>query len=60
MDILELIKQRRAVRAYTDKELKEKDIESILQAGQYAPSPLNSQPYGETDKDHPRRGRAMR
>jgi len=45
MDILELIKQRRAVRSYTDKELKEKDIESILQAGQYAPSPLNSQPW---------------
>jgi len=45
MNILELIKQRRAVRAYTDKELKEKDIESILQAGQYAPSPLNSQPW---------------
>ncbi|KTD71189.1 DUF3330 domain-containing protein [Legionella tucsonensis] len=45
MNILELIKQRRAVRAYTNKELKEKDIESILQAGQYAPSPLNSQPW---------------
>ncbi|HAT9492191.1 TPA: hypothetical protein JBD00_13495 [Legionella pneumophila subsp. pneumophila] len=45
MDILELIKQRRAVRSYTDKPLKEKDIETILQAGQYAPSPLNSQPW---------------
>lgn len=45
MNILELIKQRRAVRAYTDKALKEKDIETILQAGQYAPSPLNSQPW---------------
>lgn len=45
MDILELIKQRRAVRAFTDKALKEKDIETILQAGQYAPSPLNSQPW---------------
>ncbi|HGF0738862.1 DUF3330 domain-containing protein [Legionella pneumophila] len=45
MDILELIKQRRAVRAFTDKALREKDIENILQAGQYAPSPLNSQPW---------------
>ena len=45
MDILELLKQRRAVRAYTDKALKEQDIETILQAGQYAPSPLNSQPW---------------
>jgi nitroreductase len=45
MDILELIKQRRAVRDFTDKALREKDIETILQAGQYAPSPLNSQPW---------------
>ena len=45
MDILELIKQRRAVRAFTDKALREKDIETILQSGQYAPSPLNSQPW---------------
>lgn len=45
MDILGLIKQRRAVRAYSDKELNEKDIETILQAGQCAPSPLNSQPW---------------
>jgi len=45
VDILELIKQRRAVRSYRDKELNEKDIETILQAGQFAPSPLNSQPW---------------
>lgn len=45
MDILKLIKQRRAVRGYSDKELNEKDIEVILQAGQYAPSPSNSQPW---------------
>lgn len=45
MDILKLIKQRRAVRGYSDKELNEKDIETILQAGQFAPSPLNSQPW---------------
>jgi len=45
MDILELIKNRRAVRAYTNKPLKEKEVEIILQAGQNAPSPLNSQPW---------------
>ncbi|MCP0913676.1 DUF3330 domain-containing protein [Legionella sp. 27cVA30] len=45
MDILGLIKQRRAVRAYSGKKVHEKDIESILKAGQYAPSPLNSQPW---------------
>ncbi|HHT9843837.1 TPA: nitroreductase family protein [Legionella pneumophila] len=45
MDILELIKKRHAVRTFTDKALKEKDIETILQSGQYAPSPLNSQPW---------------
>lgn len=45
MGILELIQKRRAVRSYTDKKINEKDIESILQAGQFAPSPLNSQPW---------------
>lgn len=45
MDILELIKQRRSVRRFTDEALNEKDIETILKAGQYAPSPSNSQPW---------------
>jgi nitroreductase len=45
MDIFELIKQRHAVRQYSDKKLDEHTIKTILQAGQYAPSPLNSQPW---------------
>lgn len=45
MDILGLIKNRRAVRRFMPKELDEKTIEKILAAGQYAPSPLNSQPW---------------
>ncbi|STX81290.1 nitroreductase [Legionella busanensis] len=45
MDIFELIMQRRAVRQYSEKALNKEDIETILKAGQYAPSPLNSQPW---------------
>jgi nitroreductase len=45
MDILKLIRKRRAVRNYSGKKLNEQDIKTILQAGQYAPSPLNSQPW---------------
>ncbi len=37
--------QRRAVREFSDKTLNEADIETILQAGRYAPSPKNSQPW---------------
>ncbi|QBR83778.1 DUF3330 domain-containing protein [Legionella israelensis] len=45
MELFELIKQRQAVRQYSDKPLNEKTIEMILKAGQSAPSPLNSQPW---------------
>lgn len=45
MELFELVKHRRAIRQFSDKPLKEEAIEIILQAGQYAPSPLNSQPW---------------
>ncbi|QBR84797.1 DUF3330 domain-containing protein [Legionella israelensis] len=45
MELFEAIKRRRAVRQFSDKPLNEETIEKILQAGQYAPSPLNSQPW---------------
>lgn len=45
MDMLELIKSRRAVRIFNPKELDDQTIEKILEAGRYAPSPLNSQPW---------------
>ncbi|WP_207385705.1 nitroreductase family protein, partial [Legionella israelensis] len=45
MELFEAIKRRRAVRQFSDKPLNKETIEKILQAGQYAPSPLNSQPW---------------
>ncbi len=45
MDIIKLIKSRYAVRHFSSKELDETIIEKILTAGQFAPSPLNSQPW---------------
>ena len=45
MDLFELIKSRQAVRNFMDSDLDEKKIEKILEAGRYAPSPLNSQPW---------------
>jgi nitroreductase len=45
MNIIELIKSRRAVRNFSSKSLDEAIIKKVLTAGQYAPSPLNSQPW---------------
>ncbi|ARG97551.1 DUF3330 domain-containing protein [Legionella micdadei] len=45
MDIFELIKSRRAVRNFNSKELDEQTLEKILEAGRFAPSPLNCQPW---------------
>lgn len=38
MDILELIKYRRSIRKYTDKQISKEDLEKIIQAGLYAPN----------------------
>ena len=45
MDILEIIKQRRSVREYTKQVPCDEDIEKILDAGRWAPSGLNNQPW---------------
>jgi nitroreductase len=45
MDMVELIKSRRAVRSFNPREVDEQTIEKILEAGRYAPSPQNSQPW---------------
>ncbi len=45
MQTLETIKTRRAVRGWNEKEVPEKILFQILDAGRYAPSPLNSQPW---------------
>ena len=38
MDILELMKYRRSIRRYTDKQVSEEDLLKILEAGAYAPN----------------------
>jgi nitroreductase len=38
MDILELMKNRRSIRKYQDKQIPKEDLEKILEAGLYAPN----------------------
>jgi nitroreductase len=45
MDILETIKTRRSIRRYTRKEVEDQLIERILEAGRWAPSGHNNQPW---------------
>jgi len=45
MDILELIKTRRSIRKYTPGSITEQEINKILEAGRWAPSADNSQPW---------------
>ena len=45
MDMLEVIKTRRSIRRYTGDPISEEDINKILEAGRWAPSADNSQPW---------------
>jgi nitroreductase len=45
MDVLELIKTRRSIRKYKKKAVPEDLVEKILEAGRWAPSASNSQPW---------------
>jgi len=45
MKIEEAIKQRRSIRQYTKEVPKDKDIRKIIEAGIWAPSGLNNQPW---------------
>lgn len=45
LDILEIIKTRRSIRRFKDKPLPDELIENILEAGRWAPSGLNNQPW---------------
>jgi nitroreductase len=44
-DIFEVIKKRRSIRKYTDKKLDKETINKIIQAGKYAPSADDKQPW---------------
>lgn len=43
--LLDFIKERRSIRAFQDKPIPEKEIEMILEAGRWAPSASNRQPW---------------
>lgn len=45
MDIFELIKTRRSIRKFTDKPVPDEVIDRIIEAGIWAPSGLNNQPW---------------
>jgi nitroreductase len=54
MEFKELVKARRSCRSFEDSQISEDQIAAILEAGQWAPSPLNRQPWEFiiiTDKD---------
>ena len=44
-ELIQLIKQRRSIRRFQDKPIEREVIEEIIQAGRYAPSDLNRQPW---------------
>lgn len=45
MDIIDIIKSRRSVRKFTSEPVSEEMVEKVLQAGRWAPSGLNNQPW---------------
>jgi nitroreductase len=45
MDIFELIKTRRSIRKFTDEPVSDEIIDKIIEAGAWAPSGLNNQPW---------------
>lgn len=45
MDILETIKSRRSIRKFGESPVSEDQLEKILEAGRWAPSGLNNQPW---------------
>lgn len=45
MDIFELIKTRRSIRKFTDKPVSDELIDKIIEAGTWAPSGMNNQPW---------------
>jgi nitroreductase len=44
-DFLEIIKSRRSIRSFQDKEIPNNEIEMILEAGRWTPSASNKQPW---------------
>ena len=45
VEFLKLLKERRSIRTYLDKDISDKEIEMVLKAGRWAPSASNKQPW---------------
>lgn len=45
MDLMQAIKERRSYRAYSDQPVEEEKLQAILEAGRWAPSVMNLQPW---------------
>ncbi len=45
MEFNQLVKARRSCRSFADAAVSDEDVNAILEAGQWAPSPLNLQPW---------------
>ena len=45
MNLLDIIKTRRSIRKFTEKEISDQQIDEILTAAMYAPSAANQQPW---------------
>ena len=45
MDIFELIKTRRSIRKFTEEPVSDEVVNSVIEAGAWAPSGLNNQPW---------------
>jgi len=44
-ETLEVIKKRRSIRAFTAEQIKDEDLQAVLEAGVYAPSAANQQAW---------------
>ena len=44
-DVLDVIRKRRTVRRFTDEEVTDEQVETILEMGMYAPTYMNRQPW---------------
>ncbi len=45
MNFSELVKTRRSIRKYLDREIPEKEVSALLESAMYAPSAVNKQPW---------------
>jgi nitroreductase len=52
--VLEAIFARRSIREYTDAPVNQQDIQTIMEAGRWAPSGLNNQPWRFAVVQHPK------